>query len=52
MGYQDYLINPANEYLIGTKLPYLERGDATAVKEELRVYNYSSKWCGMEIGPN
>ena len=29
LNYCDYLINPANELLVGTKLPYLHRGDAS-----------------------
>ncbi|KAG8466606.1 hypothetical protein KFE25_007985 [Diacronema lutheri] len=58
-GFCDVLINPANERLVGTKLPYFPRGGpvpeervsgAAAVQRDWVPPGFVSKWGGMEIG--
>lgn len=58
-GYCEALINPANERLVGTKLPYFPKGGPTpedtvygaaAVQRDWAPPGFVSQWGGMEIG--
>jgi O-acetyl-ADP-ribose deacetylase (regulator of RNase III) len=58
-GFCEALINPANERLIGTKLPYFPKGGpvpeekvlgAAAVQRDWLPPGFVSQWGGMEIG--
>lgn len=57
--FSDVLINPANERLVGTRLPYFPKGGpvpedtvsgAAAVQRDWVPPGFVSKWGGMEIG--
>ena len=47
--YYDYLINPSNEALVGTRLPYFPRGGPVPIPQNSSTSN-SSRWGGMDAG--
>eukprot|EP00747_Dinoflagellata_sp_TGD_P188044 gnl/TRDRNA2_/TRDRNA2_46399_c0_seq1.p1 gnl/TRDRNA2_/TRDRNA2_46399_c0~~gnl/TRDRNA2_/TRDRNA2_46399_c0_seq1.p1 ORF type:complete len:255 (+),score=35.79 gnl/TRDRNA2_/TRDRNA2_46399_c0_seq1:32-766(+) len=51
----DFLLNPANEYLVGTLFPYFPRGGypaGSSSKSAAPTWQKSSNWCGMDAGEN
>lgn len=49
--FYDFLLNPANEALVGAKLPYFPRGGPvpTSTNADKNAFK-SSKWGGMDVG--
>jgi hypothetical protein len=51
LNFYNFIINPANEALVGTRQSYFPVGGPVSPLQKER-FTYSTSWGGMEIGEN